>query len=174
MRNEKRKKRKRERKREKERELHARQEEHPERKSSRVREVVHKKNRGGRTYLIDITHEPSVDHGRASAGTCRVGDSKSSRPELMEISRCRRKLPIVNIFETSPSDPSSNTVKHDNTASCLASNWLPVAGSGGEDINEGMITLMLKVNRRKVVLTSEYFPQTGYADQHIENDEDVH
>ena len=35
-------------------------------------------------------------------------------------------------------------------------------------MNEGMIDLMLKVNRWKVVLTSVYFPHTGYADQHIE------
>ena len=35
-------------------------------------------------------------------------------------------------------------------------------------MNEGMIDLMLKVNRWKVVLTSVFFPHTGYADQHVE------
>ena len=164
----KREKEQKEREREKERKLHARQEEHPERKSSRVREVAHKKNRGGRTYLIYITHEPSVDHGRASRGNMQSGRLQVIAPrtdgnfELQEKTADSEHLRNVTV---------RSLVQHSearHAASCLASNWLPVAGSGVEDNNEGMTTLMLKVNRRKVVLTSVYFPHTVSADQHVE------
>ena len=37
-----------------------------------------------------------------------------------------------------------------------------------EYISERMITMMLKVNQRKIVLTCENLPHTGYADHHVE------
>ena len=37
-----------------------------------------------------------------------------------------------------------------------------------EYISERMITMMLKVNQRKIVLTSVYLPHTGYADHQAE------
>ena len=37
-----------------------------------------------------------------------------------------------------------------------------------EDINERMITTMLKMNRQKIVQSSVYFPHREYADHHVE------